>query len=292
MSSATGKRERAEAMLGELAELGLMLARDLAVQARAAEDVDEKVALAAAFQKTSRAVRLTLALDFQLERQAARADREAELQSREDLAVEDRAAREAAWASERAARPAELSPSQRQKARVRGVLNRLLWAEAEGDQEEFDILVEDLNARLDEAAQAEGFADLPIEALAQRLKSDMQIEGRLVVTTARSLAAANTPAPPLSDTGSMSLPPLRSGEGGEPHPRRRNAPQSLEGGSWQQARAAGAHNWTTTKTPGTPRSHHLGGGLLGVLGVLGGWFIWRAQRRGLRAPCAPPQRQA
>jgi hypothetical protein len=201
MSSATGKRERAEAMLGELAELGLMLARDLAVQARAAEDADEKVALAAAFQKTSRAVRLTLALDFQFERQAARADREAELQSREDLAVEDRAAREAAWASERAARPAELSPSQRQKARVRGVLNRLLWAEAEGDQEELDILVEDLNARLDEAAQAEGFADLPIEALAQRLKSDMQIEGRLVVTTARSLAAANTPAPPLSDTG-------------------------------------------------------------------------------------------
>jgi hypothetical protein len=188
-------------MLGELAELGLMLARDLAVQARAAEDAQEKVALAAAFQKTSRAVRLTLALDFQLERQAARADREAELQSREDLAARDRGEREAAQLAESAADPADLPPAERQKARVRNVLNRLLWAEAEGDREEFDVLVEDLAARLDEAAQAEGFADLPIEALAQRLKSDMQIEGRLVVTTARGLAPANTAAPPLADTG-------------------------------------------------------------------------------------------
>jgi len=82
------------------------------------------------------------------------------------------------------------------------VLNRLLWTEAEGDQEEFDILLEDLDTRLDEAARAEGFADLPIEALAQRLKADMQIDGPLVVTTARSFAPANnTPTPPLADTG-------------------------------------------------------------------------------------------
>ena len=185
-------------MLGELAELGLMLARDLAVQARAAEDADEKVALTAAFQKTSRAVRLTLALDFQLERQAARADREAQLQAREDLAAEQRSEQRSARLAEDAAEPA---PAERQKARVRGVLNRLLWTEAEGDRDEFDILMEDLDARLDEVAEAEGFADLPIEALAQRLKADMQIQGALVVTTARSLAAANTAHPPLADTG-------------------------------------------------------------------------------------------
>jgi len=152
------------------------------------------VALTVAFQKTSRAVRLTLALDFQLERQAARADREAQLQAREDLAAEQRSARMA----EDAAEPA---PAERQKARVRGVLNRLLWTEAEGDSDEFDVLLADLDARLDEGAEAEGFADLPIEALAQRLKSDMQIQGALVVTTARSLAAANTAHPPLADTG-------------------------------------------------------------------------------------------
>src|SRR5579862_2574622 len=65
-------RERAKAILGELEELGLMLARDLAVQARSAEATEEKVVLTAAFQKTSRTVRLTLALKFKLARDAAR----------------------------------------------------------------------------------------------------------------------------------------------------------------------------------------------------------------------------
>ena len=77
MADATAKRERVEQILGELAELSLMLARDLAVQARACEDPEEKVALAAAFQKTARTTRLTLALDAQLDRQAARDAREA-----------------------------------------------------------------------------------------------------------------------------------------------------------------------------------------------------------------------
>lgn len=182
-------------MLGELAELGLMLARDLAVQARAAEDTEDKVALTTAFQKTSRAVRLTLALDFKLEREAARDAREVEMQARDDQAagqiVSERAIREVT----------NPTPRQQQKARVRSVLNRLLWNESEGDQEEFEILAEDLDARLDEAAQAEGFADLPIEALAHRLKSDMQLSGDFIVTTADALRPANTPQPPLADTG-------------------------------------------------------------------------------------------
>src|SRR5450755_3059841 len=72
------KRARAEAMLGELAELGLMVARELAVRTRESEDVDQTVALAGAFQKVSRVVRLTVALDFKLERDAARDAREAE----------------------------------------------------------------------------------------------------------------------------------------------------------------------------------------------------------------------
>src|SRR5450432_968107 len=72
MTNAAAKRERAEQILGEFAELSLMLARDLAVQARAAEDTDEKVALTTAFQKMARTTRLTLALDFKLDREAAR----------------------------------------------------------------------------------------------------------------------------------------------------------------------------------------------------------------------------
>ena len=197
-------------MLGELAELGLMLARDLAVQARAAEDTEDKVALTTAFQKTSRAVRLTLALDFKLERDAARAAREVEMQARDDLAAAQMAAQivsgrgdsKAVEMAERAIREVtNPTPRQQQKARVRSVLNRLLWNESEGDREEFEILAEDLDARLDEAAQAEGFADLPIEALAHRLKSDMQLSGDFIVTTADALRPANTPQPPLADTG-------------------------------------------------------------------------------------------
>jgi hypothetical protein len=202
MSDDTANRERAEQVLGELTELGLMLARDLATQARAAEDTQEKVALAAAFQKTSRAVRLTIALDFKMTRDAARdaaeAARDASAQAA-DAALRESAIVEAAEAAHVAmTHPA---PGETQKRRVHGVLNRLLWDESEGDREDYEILLEDLDARLDEAEDAPGFADLPIEVLAQKLKADMRLSGALIVTTAQNLVAANAPAPPLADTG-------------------------------------------------------------------------------------------
>ena len=202
MSGDAAKRERAEAMLGELAELGLMLARDLAVQARAAEDTEEKVALTAAFQKTSRAVRLTLALDFKLSRDAARDA--AEAARAEKAAADDTAMRESRImqaARDALVEMADPTPAQIQKRRVRGVLNRLLWNEAERDQEDYDVLLEDLDARLYEAQDAPGFADMPIEVLAQKLKADMRLSGELVVTTAERLVPANIPKPPLADTG-------------------------------------------------------------------------------------------
>jgi D-serine deaminase-like pyridoxal phosphate-dependent protein len=193
MMYSTVKRERAEQILGELAELSLMLARDLAVQARAAEDTEEKVALTAAFQKMARTTRLTLALDAKLDRDAAR-----------DAAAAARAAEEAAVdaAAEAAHRHlTDPSPEETQKRRVKGVLNRLLWNESEGDQEEYEVLVEDLDARLYEAEDAPGFADMPIEVLAQKLAADMRLSGELVVTTAERIVPANTPTPPLADTG-------------------------------------------------------------------------------------------
>ncbi len=202
MSDGSAKRERAQEILGELAELGLMLARDLATQARACEGVEEKVALVAAFQKTSRAVRLTLALGGQLDRQAAKDAREAakdaaaiaaDAQLRESRILK---AAEAAHVS--LTRP---TPEQIQKRRVKAVLNRLLWNEAEGDQEDYDILCEDLDARLWEIEDAPGFADLPIEVLAVRLAADMRLAGDLVVTTAERIVPANTPQPSLADTG-------------------------------------------------------------------------------------------
>ena len=129
MTSHPEKLARAEAMLGELAELSLMVARELAVRVRESEDADETVALAGAFDKTTRVVRLTLALDAKLTRDAARDATDEAREARElaagadaeaARAAERRRAEEAAAA--RAARPAD--PVEARKRRVRGLMDR------------------------------------------------------------------------------------------------------------------------------------------------------------------------
>jgi hypothetical protein len=148
-------------------------------------------------------VRLTLALDAKLDRDAARDARD------EAKAAQDRAADAALRESRimQAARAAhvsmtEPSPIEIQKRRVTATLNRLLWNEAEGDREEYEVLLEDLDARLDEAQHAPGFADMAIEVAAARLAADMRLTGELVVTTAERFMPANIPQrPPLADTG-------------------------------------------------------------------------------------------
>jgi len=171
-------------MLGELAELGLMVAKELAVRLRESEDVDQTVALAGAFQKVSRVVRLTLALDFKLERDATR-----EAQKAEAEAAEQRRA-----AAVHAPPPAPNAIKVR-KTRVGNLLNRLLWNESEGDTEEFDVLLDDLAARLDEAARHPDFETTPIETLARRIAADMGLSGDF------ALSVCEAPAPELADTG-------------------------------------------------------------------------------------------
>ena len=209
MTHNADKQARAEAMLGELAELGLMVARELAVRLRESEDTEETVAFAGAFQKMSRAVRLTLALDAKLERDAAR-DTAAE--ARAALEVQTAADVEAVRAAERcraeearaakAAQPAD--PIEVRKDRVRNLLNRLLWNESEGVEEDYEVLVEDLNARLAEAARSPDFEALPIETLARRVIADMDLAGVFALSLceppmARSGALACEPRP--TDTG-------------------------------------------------------------------------------------------
>jgi hypothetical protein len=187
-------------MLGEVAELALVVAKELTVRLRESEDVGETVALADAFQKVSRVVRLTLALDFKLERDAARDAREA---AREAEQVEAKAAERAQLAALGfAAPPAARSPIEARKSRVRSLLNRLIWNECEGDNEEYEILSDDLTSRLHEAALSGDFATLPIEAIAQRMIADMGLSGEL------TLSLSETPAngepqrtPELADTG-------------------------------------------------------------------------------------------
>ena len=202
MSELSAKRERVEQILGELSELGLMLARDLAVTARAAETHEEKVALAAAFQKTSRAVRLTLALDFKLQRQAERDTADAAREAADAAAqarLQDSRILQAARAA--AIEMTDPSPEENQTRRVKAVLNRLIWNEAEGDEDEYEVLLEDLDTRLWAIQDAPGFAETPIEVLAARLAADMRLSGELVITSAERIIPANNPTPALADTG-------------------------------------------------------------------------------------------
>ena len=193
MSRQPEKQARVEAMLGELAELSLMVARELAVRLRESADTDETVALAGAFSKVTRVMRLTLALDAKLERDAAR-----------DAAAETRAALEAHTAADAgAARAAKAEtsayPIEGRKARVRGVMERLLWNESEGDYQDVEVLIEGLNARLDEAALRPDFTALPVETLARRIIADLNLSGDCALSLgepkpapARELQTADT----------------------------------------------------------------------------------------------------
>jgi hypothetical protein len=198
------KQERVEAMLGEVAELSLVAARELTVRLRESEDVTETVALADAFQKVSRAMRLTLALDAKLDRDA---ERDAERDAREAA----REAREAEAGADKQrtldsilGRPARrtFTPAEGRKARVHNLLNRLIWNESEGDSEEYEVLLDDLSARLDEAALSDDFETLPVEVLAQRVIKDMGLSGKLTLSLGeRPPDGAPAPHPTLTDIG-------------------------------------------------------------------------------------------
>ena len=197
MSPDEADNERIGQILGELAELALTLAREAAVEARAAETPQDRALLMGAFDKTTRTARLTIALGAKLKRDAARDARDAERAKAEDA---DAQLRERRFAEATASR--HVTPEENQKQRVRNVLNRLIWNESEGDEEEYDVLLEDLDTRLYEIEDAPGFADMPIEVLARKLKADMRLSGELVVTTAQTIVPANTGAkPPVADTG-------------------------------------------------------------------------------------------
>jgi hypothetical protein len=196
MCDASARRERQDAVLAELSELGLSLARELHARALAAETPVEAEKLALAFQRVSRGVRQTLALELKLDRDRRALDREVKL---EELEGAIRLAEEAAAEARAEARkPDPVDPAIAQhrnliaarKDRVKGALTRLIWHEAEGDEHEIEILDEDLDYRLREAARREDFLDIPFETLVRQIKADMDLSGDLRLT------ACETPKPP------------------------------------------------------------------------------------------------
>ena len=134
-------------LLGELAEMGMVLARDLQQSALMAEDLGEKVKLASAFHRIGRGVRQSLALHARLERDAEQAVREAKA----------RASDAKVWAG------------LRRKSEIKGAVERLVWTEHEASDDEAETLIDRLDLLLDAEADAEGFLDEDPDLVIARL---------------------------------------------------------------------------------------------------------------------------
>jgi len=130
-------------MLTELAELGLAFARGLEARVAAVQSLDEAQALALAFHRISRSVRLCLALQSRLQRERREGVRQDRILN--DRLVETR------------------------KAQVRAVLTRAAYDEHEADDAE--ALLDELEERLDEEALYEDFPEGPVEACIERIRA-------------------------------------------------------------------------------------------------------------------------
>jgi hypothetical protein len=149
MSDRDAMAEAQDRILHELAELGLAFARDLAAQVASVTSVGEADALALAFHRASRSVRLAIALQAKLARE------------RHEVARLDRTA---------AARRAEA-----RKDQIRSVLSREIFTD-QAEQEAAESLAERLDERLDEDALFEAFLDGPVEAAIARIRQDLDLE--------------------------------------------------------------------------------------------------------------------
>ena len=134
--------ERTQQLLGELAELSMSLARDLHACALAAESVEEKAQMAAAFHKAARSVRQSLALHARMRREAAEA-----------LA---------------AAEAAKKARVRARRERIFEAVDRLIWDEAE-DDDSAARRSDEAAERLDALAEAPDFLETPAEVLVERL---------------------------------------------------------------------------------------------------------------------------
>lgn len=153
---------RHAAILGELAELMLVLARKVQADAMAAETPEQTALLAKEVHRLGRGVRQTLALEARMAREARAAAREEARDARQDAEAE---------------RDRRLT---RARSHVRSAITSLIWTEAERPDATGDFDTEDLEEELEawladplwsEEAAAPG-ADIAalITALAGKLK--------------------------------------------------------------------------------------------------------------------------
>lgn len=131
--------ERHARILAELSELGMGFARDASRDAAQAETPEERARAALVFQRVSRSIRQSLALEAKLVRDARREERE---QARQD---EER-------------RRGQMSERRR---RLRDGVEALVWGEAEHmDADEEVAFLDEIEAAVDAELDAEtGLAD-------------------------------------------------------------------------------------------------------------------------------------
>jgi hypothetical protein len=150
--------DRREEMLGLLAEKALALACAVQQRGLEAEAPGEMAALSGAFVKLSRSVRQSIALQAKLETDRQRGERQ----------------------EQALAPPREPTPAERKQARVRRAVERLVWDEYdrddEGEEETAFSLLDDLNDRLGELAEADDFLAADVDALIAELAVELRLE--------------------------------------------------------------------------------------------------------------------
>ncbi len=153
MSTQTDRAEAHARDLARFQAIAMHAAEKAHGAVEATEDAGELCALIAALGKAGRALRMSIALETKLIRDAAREAREAEAlrASAAGRAVETR------------------------KAQVAGAVDRMIWTEL--DPQDAQVATGELHERLDAEALDEGFADEPVEAQIERIAGLLGLSG-------------------------------------------------------------------------------------------------------------------
>jgi len=154
MTDTPDMTERHAAILAELAEIGMTIARGLRAQVLAAETPEAMAQAVAAYPRVARAVRQSLALEARLKRDARR----------EAVEVQGQAARELA------------GRLRHRKALVRSYMQRAIANDTPDDGETIHMRLEDLRDRLDDDLLDESFLDRPVEDVIADLHIELGLE--------------------------------------------------------------------------------------------------------------------
>jgi phosphate-selective porin len=194
MFVATETTEQQDRALAELLELGMAAAREVQARLLAAEDAKAVCDLSLAFNRVSRSVRQTVALQAKVGRERRREGR--------DAAAEIKRADEA--------------HASRRQLQLRTAVERRIWTEAEGDEAE--RLIDELDDLVSEEALCEGFGREPVAAHIARICTDLGLPDPPLSGEAAGQAAERacaTDSPPQVPSGHPQPPQDTAFEEGE-----------------------------------------------------------------------------